>query len=140
MKENSFMKKWKVLIVVSVLLFTLTGCQMLSMERVKLRDLEFVILSEEVLSEELKAIINERKAEPFKLTYADADALYICIGYGSQKGGGYSITVDELYLTETAIYVETTLLGPDSQSNRDVTTYPYIVIRTEALDENVVVE
>lgn len=134
------MKKWKVLTIIAVLLLTLTGCQMLSVERVKLRDLEFVILSEEVLSEELKTIINERKAEPFKLTYADADALYICIGYGEQKGGGYSITVDELYLTETAVYVETTLLGPDSESSRDVISYPYIVIRTEALDENVIVE
>lgn len=134
------MKKWKILWIVMILLLTLTGCQMLSVEKVKLRDLEFVILSEEVLSEELKTIINERKAEPFKLTYADADALYICIGYGEQKGGGYSITVDELYLTETAVYVETTLLGPDSESSRDVISYPYIVIRTEALDENVIVE
>lgn len=124
-----------------VLLFTgLSGCRMLSTERVKLRDLEFVILSEEVLPQELKDIIEERKTEPFKLTYSDADALYICIGYGAQKGGGYSITVDELYLTESAIYAETTLLGPDDRSRREVTTYPYIVIRTEALDENVIVE
>lgn len=124
-----------------MLLFAgLSGCRMLSTERVKLRDLEFVILSEEVLPQELKDIIEERKTEPFKLTYSDADALYICIGYGAQKGGGYSITVDELYLTESAIYAETTLLGPDDRSRREVTTYPYIVIRTEALDENVIVE
>lgn len=135
------MKRVRVLSVVLILLCMLTGCQMLSMEKVKLRDLEFVILSEEVLPEELKTIINERKAEPFKLTYADADALYICVGYGAQQGGGYSITVDELYLTETAIYVETTLLGPDSStSDRNATSYPYIVIQTEALEENVVVE
>ena len=135
------MKKWKILSAVLVLLCMLTGCDMLSMERVKLRDLEFVILSEEVLPEELKTIINERKAEPFKLTYADADALYICVGYGEQSSGGYSITVDELYLTDTAIYVETTLLGPDgSQTSNKVPSYPYIVIRTEALDENVICE
>ncbi len=126
---------------VMVLVLVFTGCEMMSMERVKLRDLEFVILSEEVLSDELKTIIDERKAESFKLTYADADALYICVGYGAQKGGGYSITVDELYLTEDAIYVETTLLGPDEgKSSKGVTSYPYIVIRTEALEENVVVE
>lgn len=135
------MKKVKWLIVVLALVMMFTGCEMMSMERVKLRDLEFVILSEEVLSEELKTILSERKAEPFKLTYSDADALYICVGYGAQKGGGYSITVDELYLTEDAIYVETTLLGPDEgKSSKDVTSYPYIVIRTEALEENVVVE
>lgn len=127
--------------MIMVLALLLSGCEMMSMEKVKLRDLEFVILSEEVLSEELKTIISERKTEAFKLTYADADALYICVGYGAQKGGGYSITVDELYLTEDAIYVETTLLGPDEgKSSKDITSYPYIVIRTEALEENVVVE
>lgn len=135
------MKKVKLMVVAMVMLLLMTGCEMMSMERVKLRDLEFVILSEEVLSEELKTIIEERKTEAFKLTYSDADALYICVGYGAQKGGGYSITVDELYLTEDAIYVETTLLGPDEgKSSKDVTSYPYIVIRTEALEENVVVE
>ncbi len=135
------MKKVKLMVVAMVMILLMTGCEMMSMERVKLRDLEFVILSEEVLSEELKTIIEERKTEAFKLTYSDADALYICVGYGAQRGGGYSITVDELYLTEDAIYVETTLLGPDEgKSSKDVTSYPYIVIRTEALEENVVVE
>ena len=135
------MKKLKWLPVMMVLIILFSGCEMMSMEKVKLRDLEFVILSEEVLTEELKTIINERKTQPFKLTYSDADALYICVGYGAQKGGGYSITVDELYLTEDAIYVETTLLGPDEgKSSKDASSYPYIVIKTEALEENVVVE
>ncbi|MBQ9142656.1 MAG: protease complex subunit PrcB family protein [Lachnospiraceae bacterium] len=139
------MQKKRIVVIVATIviaiMLVLTGCDMLSMERVKLRDLEFVILSEEVLSEELKAIIEERKTEPFKLTYADADALYICVGYGKQESGGYSITVDELYLTDTAIYVETTLLGPDeSKSSNKVPSYPYIVIRTEALEQNVICE
>ena len=135
------MKKVKWLPVMLALIILFSGCEMMNMERVKLRDLEFVILSEEVLTEELKTIIDERKAQPFKLTYSDADALYICVGYGAQKGGGYSITVDELYLTEDAIYVETTLLGPDEgKSSKDASSYPYIVIKTEALEENVVVE
>lgn len=139
------MRKKRIIVIVATvviaIVLALTGCDMLSMERVKLRDLEFVILSEEVLPAELKTIIDERKAEPFKLTYADADALYICVGYGEQESGGYSITVDELYLTDTAIYVETTLLGPDgSQTANKASSYPYIVIRTEALEQNVICE
>lgn len=135
------MKKWRLLILCVVLVGIFSGCEMLNMERVKLRDLEFVILSEEVLPAELKDIIDERKEEEFKLTYSDADALYICIGYGQQKTGGFSITVDELYLTETAIYVETTLLGPDgSEKPSKAPSYPYIVIKTEALGETVVCE
>ena len=93
-----------------------------------------------ILPKELKEIAEERKMEPFKLTYSDADALYICIGYGEQKTGGYSITVDELYLTDTAIYVETTLLGPGDKGSNKAPSYPYIVIKTEALEENVVCE
>lgn len=127
--------------LVIAMICVFAGCDMASMERVKLRDLEFVILSEEVLPGELKAIIDERKAEPFRLTFSDADALYICVGYGAQESGGYSITVDELYLTDTAIYVETTLLGPDaSKAVNKVPSYPYIVIRTEALEQNVICE
>lgn len=135
------MKKWVIPIILVIIVGLLSGCGMLNMERVKLRDLEFVIVSDELIPAELKTIIEERKAEEFKLTYADADALYICVGYGQQKTGGFSITVDELYLTETAIYAETTLLGPDgSEKPSKAPSYPYIVIKTEALDETVVCE
>ena len=134
------MKKIKILLFAMVAMMMFAGCEMLNTEEVKLRDLEFVILSQEVLPKELKEIVEERKSEPFKLTYSDADALYICIGYGEQKTGGYSITVDELYLTDSAIYVETTLLGPGEQTTKKEPSYPYIVIKTEALEENVVCE
>ena len=135
------MKRLKIVVISVILVGMLAGCGMLNMERVKLRDLEFVIISDELIPAELKSIIEERKAEEFKLTYADADALYICVGYGQQKTGGFSITVDELYLTEDAIYVETTLLGPDgSEMPSKAPSYPYIVIKTEALDETVVCE
>ena len=135
------MKRLKIVVISVILVGMLAGCGMLNMERVKLRDLEFVIISDELIPAELKSIIEERKAEEFKLTYADADALYICVGYGQQKTGGFSITVDEVYLTEDAIYVETTLLGPDgSEKPSKAPSYPYIVIKTEALDETVVCE
>lgn len=135
------MNKWKIFVIFVMIVGLLSGCGLLNMERVKLRDLEFVILSEELVPAELKTIINERKEEEFKLTYADADALYICIGYGQQKTGGFSITVDELYLTEEAIIVGTTLLGPDgNEKPSKAPSYPYIVIKTEALEENVVCE
>ena len=86
-------------------------------------------------------ILEERKEESFKFTFTDEENLYICIGYGRQNRGGYSITVDALYLTEDAIYVETTLLGPDDgEKSQKVESYPYIVIKTEALEKTVVCE
>ena len=68
------------------------------------RDLDFTILGEEMVPAELATMIEERKGETFKMTYSDNKNLYICVGYGRQETGGYSITVDELYLTEEAIH------------------------------------
>ena len=93
------------------------------------------------MPEELKEMIEERKVEPFKLTYSDNEYLYICVGYGEQETGGYSITVDELYLTDSAIYAQTTLLGPEaSDKGNKVASYPVIVIKTELLDQTVICE
>lgn len=137
------MKKAGILLtgLMLVLSMLLTGCQMISSEKVKLRDLDFTIQSEETTPKEVLKMIGERKEEPFKFTFTDGENLYICIGYGKQDRGGYSITVDALYLTEDAIYVETTLLGPDAGKNsQKAASYPYIVIKTEALDQTVVCE
>lgn len=119
----------------------LAGCSFQSDEQVKLRDLDFTILSEEKIPEELAGIIAEKESEAFKLTYSDNEYLYICIGYGEQATGGYSIAVNDLYLTDTGIYVNTTLLGPDaSEKNNPTPSYPSIVIKTEYLDETVLFE
>lgn len=119
----------------------LCGCSLQNDERIKLRDLDFTILSEDKMSEELKVIVEERKAQPFQLTYSDNEFLYICIGYGEQTTGGYSIAVNELFLTENAIYVSTSLLGPGAEEkNKEIPSYPYIVIKTEFLDQTVIFE
>lgn len=121
--------------------FMLAGCQITEDSGMKLRDLEFTLLSDDTTPEELKALIDERKAEEFKFTYSDKDFLYICIGYGEQSTGGYSIAVNELYLTDNAIYVDTNLLGPSPKEKENpAVSYPYIIIKTEFLDKTVVFE
>lgn len=123
------------------LLLALPGCTMLSEERIKLRDLEFTVLSEEKIPAELIKILEEKKNAPFQITYQDQENLYICVGYGEQKTGGYSIAVDELYLTDSSIYVNTCLLGPENPDKINPSvTYPYIVLKTEFLDKTVVFE
>ncbi len=135
------MKKIILVIMAMVLMGTLAGCSLLSEERVKLQDLEFTVLGEEKIPAELLSIIEEKKAEPFKLTYSDQEYLYISIGYGEQSTGGYSIAVNDLYLTDSAIFVNTELLGPDpSEKNSSSPSYPYIVIKTPFLDRTVIFE
>lgn len=125
------------LLMVAILL---TGCGKKQPETPeKIRDLELTVVAEEKLPQELLAAITEKKAQPFKFTFQDGGYLYICIGYGEQESGGYSITVEDLYLTENAVYVKTCLIGPGADVPDDgVKTYPYIVIKTEYLDYSVV--
>lgn len=133
----------RALTLLSVLAFALAlcACSLSSSERIKLRDLDFTVLSEEMIPQELKTVIEERKAEAFKLTYSDKENMYIVIGYGKQQTGGYSIAVNELYLTDNAVYVNTSLLGPDaSEKSKQNPSWPYIVIKTELLDETVIFE
>ena len=124
-----------------LLCVVLTGCGMSGEGNIKLSDLDFTVLSEEKIPEELKTVIAEKGSEPFRLTYSDNQNLYISIGYGEQKTGGYSIAVDELYLTDDAVHVSTSLLGPDitgQKSGAGKPTTPYIVIKTELLDKTVI--
>lgn len=135
------MKKLTFCGVFMVCMLLLTGCTLLSQEKVKLRDLDFTVLSEEKIPEQLMAVIEEKKGSPFRITYTDNDNLYICVGYGEQDTGGYSIAVDELYLTDTNIIAATSLLGPDaSEKSNQVPSYPYIVIKTEYLEQTVTFE
>lgn len=127
--------------ILLVTTFLLSGCSITEDSGMKLRDLEFTLVGDDRLPEELKALIDERKAEEFKFTYADNESLYLCVGYGEQSTGGYSIAVNELYLTDNAIYVDTNLLGPSAkEKGNPAVSYPYIVIKTEFLDKTVVFE
>lgn len=121
-------------------MFLLVGCSRKEQSQPeKIRDLELTVVAEEMLPQELLTVVTEKKTAPFKFTFQDGNYLYICIGYGEQESGGYSITVEDLYLTENAVYVKTCLIGPAADVPNDgVKSYPYIVIKTEYLDYSVV--
>jgi len=115
-----------------VLLATLTACSLTGSGEGE--NLEFTIVSEEKIPEELMTLIEERLTEPFQLTFHDGESLYIVIGYGEQSVGGYSIAVDRLDQTDTAICVDTTLIGPQDPSADAAPSYPYIVIRLDYIE------
>lgn len=102
-------------------------------------DIEYTVTSEDRLPEELKALIDGKNEQPFKMTYQDGDYLYICQGYGTQPTGGYSIQVDDVYRTSNAIYFSSSLIGPaESELKTEKETRPYIVIKIEYQDMTVV--
>lgn len=117
----------------------LTGCSVEKENQEKVRDLEFTVVGEADLPEELKNLIAEKKMAPFKLTYSNDQGLFIGVGYGEQPSGGYSITVEELYLTENAIVIDTELQGPEKGETVGAEkSYPFVVIQTEQLENPVI--
>ena len=141
-KKGVSLVKYGIGILGMAVLLLLAGCSKQKDPLEKIKDLEFTVLAEDNIPEELKALIDEKKQNAFKLTYQDNGFLYICVGYGEQISGGYSIAVNALYLTENAVYADTTLLGPDpadeAAAKRHTPSYPYVVIKTEFVDKPVV--
>lgn len=105
----------------------------------KIKDLECTVIPEDNLPEELFNVIEQKKGNAFKLTFEDKGFLYICVGYGTQETGGYSIALNDLYETANAIYIDTNLIGPaPEEKSNPVASYPYIVVKTEFIDKPVV--
>lgn len=138
------MKRQKTLItllLISITILGLIGCKKDESEIKKLRDLEFTVVEDAEIPGELKEVIDEKKEKPFRMHYSNKDSLYIVVGYGKQNSGGYSISVEELFLTDNAIYFDSNLIGP---SQNDLVTqgvtYPYIVVKLEFMDKKIVFE
>ncbi|MCD8364889.1 MAG: protease complex subunit PrcB family protein [Clostridiales bacterium] len=136
------MRKKPVLVVSVVLALLLScGCTVRKAGTEKIRDLDYTVLAESEVPETLAEEIEENKADDLKMTYRENDYLYIVRGFGMQETGGYSIQVTELSLAENAIYFDAELIGPESgEEVEKAVSYPYIVIKTERLEENVVFE
>lgn len=141
--KRGFCGKWiqktGKLILAMVLPLLLSGCGTVNDRTEKIADLEYTVLSPDEFPKELTDTLEQKKTEPFRMTYADKGYLYICIGYGQQQTGGYSITVDELYETTNGIYVDTTLTGPGPEEEiSDTPSYPFIVLKLEDIGKSVI--
>jgi len=135
------MKKFVLAILCISLLCIAAGCAAEKLSTEKLRDIEFTVVPKKDIPEELKKMIDEKGEDPFKLTYSDNGELYIAVGYGKQPTSGYSIEVKELYETKNAIYIHTNLIGPAKDEKiLERATFPYIVVKVEFIDKNVVFE
>lgn len=129
----------KILILISLVSLLFTACNVEKVDNNKQDDLDFTVVAEEEIPEELRSSIEEKQEAEFKLTFTDGDYLYIAVGYGEQETSGYSVQVNELYSTSNAIYMDTNLIGPKkNETIHETPTYPYLVIKTEYLDKNVI--
>ena len=133
-------KVWLTLAMLMAMMgWMLMGCSASRESKDKVRDLDFTVAGNMDIPEELKKLIVEKQQQPFKLTYSDDQNLFIAVGYGVQPTGGYSISVNDLYLTENYVVINTELKGPEKGENAGTEqSFPYIVIKTEFLENPVV--
>lgn len=132
------MKKWLIGMLALCVTFVALGCGGAEKEA-RLADLDFTVMDETAVPEELRELIEERKGSAFKLTYSDSQFLYLVVGYGEQPTGGYSIQINDLYLTESSIYLDANLLGPKKgEAIAEKPSYPWIVVKMEYRQEKVV--
>ena len=125
-------KRWKkgCLVFLAAAALLAAGCSIETTNGAKVADLDYEIVEEAQIPEEVKAVIEEKKAADFKTTY-ELD----------EETGGYSICIRDLYLTSNAILFDTELVGPrKGEQVSSGPSYPYIVIKTEKRDESTIFE
>lgn len=125
-----------------LLMLSLSGCESKKAEEAqKGKDIEYTVVAERDLPQELVDVIDAKKTEKYKITYTDGEYLYISYGYGEQESGGYSIGVKALYQTPNSLHFAVEVHGPKRGENVPKgKSYPYIVVKTEAVELPVVFE
>lgn len=126
-------------IILMGLCIVLHGCKVEEQTDKKVKDLEFTVLQEKEIPKDILDMIESKKNEAFRFTKTSGPYIYIAVGYGKQSTSGYSIQVEDVYLGENAIYIETSLLGPKKdEAVSEIETYPYVVVKIEGREEPVV--
>lgn len=119
----------------------LVGCGIKKQEKTETQKLDYTVVVELEIPEELKGMIEEKKEKAFQVSFATGEELYLAVGYGEQPTGGYSVIVERLEETPEAIYFETNLMGPDKEEKvSQKASYPYIVVKTEFRDKSIYYE
>lgn len=139
MKKRTFIKIIIITMLFCVCMFLCAGCSMEDVDTKKLRDLEYTVVPEEEIPEEIFEKITKEYESFCRSAYICSDKLYIVVCYGAQPTEGYSIEVNKLYESSNAIIVETTLIGPPRQKEISHNiSYPYIVLKLEKNEKTVV--
>ena len=131
----------KKVLALIVMMCMLCGCSSTKVVKDNKMPLDFTVVTKKDIPTELFTIIEEKQTEEFTMSYTLDGYLYIAVGYGKQDTGGYSIQVEELYETESNIGINTTLVGPQAgEAVNKMATYPYVVVKTEYIDKNIIFE
>lgn len=127
----------KLICIISILILGVTGCQKQKNESER-ENVQYAVCGQSVLPKELKQIIEEEKTEVCHFTYSTQDYTYYVIGYGKQKGKGYRIKVKSFEMDESHVYLDTTLIGVTKEHQKEGTSYPYLVLKSQYYEKDAV--
>lgn len=120
------------------LAMSVSGCSKAESEE-KLTPADFTVVCYEDIPKDFLREIEEKKETDFKLTCISDGWLYIARGYGKQNTGGYSIAVNEVSVSDNAVYFDSELIGPkQGEAANKLATYPYVVVKIEDAGRSVV--
>ena len=139
MKKESIMNRKHFYIIAGIFILALAGCSIKKEDTKKIQDIEFTVVAPEDVPEELKEDIEKARDTPFRLTYADQGYLYMARVWKKKKRE-VKCRVNACYETSDAIRIQTTLLGPAKGEKTKEKTYPYVVMKTEYREKDVIFE
>lgn len=117
------------------------GCEKETEQAERGKDWDYTVVAVRDCPQDFLKELEEKKINAFQMTYMDGESLYIAAGYGEQPTGGFSIAVRGLYELGDKLCVETELLGPGKDDTvKEKASYPYIIIKTEKTDREVLFE
>lgn len=114
------------LLCVLLLALLPAGCQFIRIEEGERTPLEYTIVKQEEIPEEISELMEQKKKKVFQMTYQVGDIRYLMKGYGEQLTGGYSIQVEEVSESENAVFCKTRLIGPEKADAGSEPSYPCI--------------
>ena len=138
-RKNVFMRKHMFLniTVVVALMLAISFCMACSGGQADNHEkIDYTVVENEDLPTELKKLIDNKKQSTLRLTYTTKDYTYIVAGYGTKETSGYSIRVDDVYVSGNAVYAD--FKPAEGEQVNEVSTTPYIVLKYEKRDESVV--
>jgi hypothetical protein len=125
--------KWGLLLCLVLLL---AGCAIEDAPEKKSQP-DFTLAAAEDVPSQLQEQIEAAKDQEMKIVFYDGEYLYIVRGYGEQPAGS-GIRVLELYETDDGLVLNTEITGPGTESTQTTSDYPYIVVKLESDEQNVV--
>lgn len=129
----------KTVVVLLLIILSVCGCKKTETDTDERYEVEFTVVARRDIPTELMSLIDEKKTEAFQICTMAEGYTYLAVGYGTMPTGGYGIRIEDIYETDKNLVLETVLMEPSAtETVNKLATYPYIVIKIQYTEKNVI--